>query len=137
MPRKAFVATAALREKVRYLAGLGVPQDDIAKIIGCAPKTLRLRFREDLDRGAAEANATIAGFLFAAAKAGNTTAMIFWLKARARWRERALSDDPAPQTDTPSNSQAVVVLPDNNRDPELTRVLQQAQEEYLAKKQRR
>ena len=74
MARKAFVATAALREKVQYLAGLGVPQDDIAKIIGCAPKTLRLRFREDLDRGAAEANATIAGFLFAAAKAGNTTA---------------------------------------------------------------
>jgi hypothetical protein len=137
MARKAFAATDALREKVRYLAGLGVPQDDIAKIIGCAPKTLRLRFREDLDRGTAEANATIAGFLFAAAKAGKIAAIIFWLKTRARWREMPLPNDPAPHTDTLSNARAVVVLPDNNRDPELTRILQEAQEKYFAKKQRR
>ena len=40
MVRKAFVADEATREKVRYLAGLGVPQDDIATIIRCAPKTV-------------------------------------------------------------------------------------------------
>ena len=40
MARKAFVVTDAMREKVRYLAGVGVPQDDIAKIIGCAPEDL-------------------------------------------------------------------------------------------------
>jgi hypothetical protein len=65
------VVSDAAREKVRYLAGLGVPQDDIARIIGCAPKTLRKRLRDELDRGVAEANATISGYLFAAAKAGN------------------------------------------------------------------
>ena len=58
MARKAFVADEAMRERVRYLAGVGVPQDDIARIVGCAPKTLRKRFRDDLDRGIAEANAT-------------------------------------------------------------------------------
>ncbi len=47
MARKAFVVTDAMREKVRYLAGVGVRQDDIAKIVGCAPKTLRKRLRED------------------------------------------------------------------------------------------
>ena len=61
MARTAFVVTDALREKVRYLAGLGGRQDDIAKFIGCAPKTLRTRFRGELDRGVAEANATISG----------------------------------------------------------------------------
>jgi len=61
-----------MRERVRYLAGVGVRQDDIAKIIGCAPKTLRKRFRDELDRGVAEANATVCGYLFAAAKAGNS-----------------------------------------------------------------
>ena len=76
-----------MREKVRYLAGVGVRQDDIALIIGCAPKTLRKRFRDELDRGVAEANATMCGYLFAAAKAGNIPAIIFWLKTRARWRE--------------------------------------------------
>src|SRR4051794_33036509 len=86
MARKAFVADEVTREKVRYLAGLGVPQDDIARIIGCAPKTLRKRFRDELDRGVAEANAVISGSLFAAAKAGNIAAQIFWLKSRARWR---------------------------------------------------
>jgi ParB-like chromosome segregation protein Spo0J len=60
MARKAFVVNEALREKVRHLAGIGVRQDDIAKIIGCAPKTLRKRCREDLDCGVAEANALVA-----------------------------------------------------------------------------
>ena len=136
MARKPFAATDALREQVRYLAGLGIPQDDIAKIIGCAPKTLRKRFRDDLDRGVAEANATIAGYLFAAAKAGNITAIIFWLKTRAHWRESPPPHDPAPHTDAQSNSSAVVVLPDNDRDPELTRFLQEAQEKYFAGKKR-
>jgi hypothetical protein len=66
MARRAFAVSDAVRERVRYLAGLGVRQDDIAKIIGCAPKTLRKRFRDELDRGVAEANATISGYLFAA-----------------------------------------------------------------------
>jgi hypothetical protein len=82
MASKAFVVNDEKRERVHYLAGLGVPQDDIAKIIGCAPKTLRKHFRDDLDRGVAEANATIAGYLFAAAKTGNIAAIIFWLKTR-------------------------------------------------------
>ena len=87
MARQAFVVNDATRERVRYLAGVGVRQDDIAKIIGCAPKTLRKRFRDELDRGVAEANATVCGYLFAAAKAGNIPAIIFWLKTRAQWRE--------------------------------------------------
>jgi len=83
MARKAFVVNDEKRDKVRYLAGLGVPQDDIAKIIGCAAKTLRKHFRDELDRRVAEAKATIAGYLFAAAKSGNVTAQIFYLKTQA------------------------------------------------------
>jgi hypothetical protein len=45
MARKPFILSDATREKVRYLAGVGVPQDAIAKIVGCAPKTLRKRCR--------------------------------------------------------------------------------------------
>jgi hypothetical protein len=88
MARQRFVVNEGVHERVRHLAGVGVRQDDIARIIGCAPKTLRKRLRNDLDRGVAEANATIAGYLFAAAKAGNIAAIIFWLKTRAHWRER-------------------------------------------------
>jgi hypothetical protein len=132
--RTAFVVNDALREKVRHLAGLGVPQDDIAKIVSCAPKTLRKRFRNELDRGVAEANAMISGSLFTAAKAGNIAAMIFWLKTRARWRERMAPDDPAPNADAEASREVVLVLPDNNRDPELSQVLQDAQQKYFARK---
>ena len=95
MPRKPFVVNETVREKVRHLAGVGVRQDDIARIIGCAPKTLRKRCRDDLDRGVAEANAVISGSLFANAKAGNVVAQIFWLKTRAQWRENAARSDAA------------------------------------------
>jgi hypothetical protein len=131
--RQAFAVNDAVRERVRHLAGVGLRQDDIAKIIGCTAKTLRKRFRDDLDRGVAEANATVSGFLFAAAKAGNVTAQIFWLKTRAHWREKTAPDDPVPGSNSESNSQEVLILPDNNRDPELTHVLRDAQEKYFAR----
>jgi len=128
-----------MREKVRYFAGLGGRQDDIAKMIGCAPKTLRKRFRSELDRGVAEANATMSGYLFAAAKAGNVTAQIFWLKTRAHWREGAAqdaraADAQAPRADAEADSPVLLVLPDNSRDAELTQVLRNAQEDYFARR---
>jgi hypothetical protein len=95
--RKAFVVTDAVREKVRYLAGLGGRQDDIAKFIGCAPKTLRTRFRDELDRGVAEANATISGSLFGAAKGGNVTAQIFWVEDEGALARRAGGGRPGPE----------------------------------------
>ena len=136
MARQPFVVNEALRQKVSHLAGLGVPQDDIANIIGCAPKTLRKHFRAELDRGVAEANAVIAGCLFATAKAGNIAAMIFWMKTRGRWREQPPANNADADSDAGSSSE-VLVLPDNNRDPELTRVLQDAQEKYFARKHQR
>lgn len=137
MARKPFATDDAMRRKVQELAGLGVPQEDISRIIGCAAKTLRKQFRDELDRGMAEANAAVAGYLFAAAKAGNIIAQIFWLKSRARWREVGGPEQTASDDDAGSNSKTVVVLPDNTRDPELTEVLRKAQEQYLAKKKSR
>ena len=123
MPRNPFVVNETVREKVRHLAGVGVRQDDIARIIGCAPKTLRKRCRDDLDRGVAEANAVVSGSLFAAAKGGNVVAQIFWLKTRAHWRERT-AQDAASGSEAGGSPPVVLMLPDNSRDPELTHTLQ-------------
>jgi hypothetical protein len=131
MPRKPFVVNETVREKVRHLAAVGVRQDDIARIVGCAPKTLRKRCRDDLDRGVAEANAMVSGSLFAAAKGGNVVAQIFWLKTRAHWRERAAQSDAASGGDPGGNPPVVLVLPDNSRDPELTHTLQDAHQNIL------
>jgi hypothetical protein len=136
MARKAFSVNDAMRERVRYLAGVGVPQDDIARIIGCAPKTLRKRFRDDLDRGVAEAIATVAGYLFANAKAGNVTAQIFILKTRGHWREGTAPNNQIPGTEAEPNSNVILVLPDNSRDPELTQALESAQRKFFARRRR-
>jgi hypothetical protein len=78
---------------------------------------------------------TMCGYLFASVKAGNI-AIIFSVKTRA-WRERMTPDRPIPGVDPASNSQMILILPDNNRDPELTEVLRKAQEKYFARKQQR
>ena len=131
MARKPFIVNDAVREKVRHLAGLGVRQDYIARIVRCSPKTLRKRCRDDLDCGIAEANAIVSGSLFAAAKGGNVTAQIFWLKTRAHWRENAARTDAASGGDAEGSSPVVLVLPDNSRDPELTHLLQDAHQDIL------
>jgi hypothetical protein len=136
MARRAFLPTDVTRKKVRSLAARGARHEDIAAIIGCDAKTLRKHFRDELDRGMAEANAEIAGCLFDEAKGGNVTAQIFWLKTRAHWHERKEPEEPTPGTDTKSTGQ-VVLLPDNNRDPELTEELRKTQEKYFAKKRPR
>ena len=65
----------------------GIPESDIVRVTGVDPKTLSKHYRQELDLGETKANAQVAGFLFSAAKNGNVTAQIFWLKTRARWRE--------------------------------------------------
>ena len=69
------------------MAAYGIPETDISRVVGIDPKTLRKCYRDELDLGETKANAQVAGFLFSAAKGGNVTAQIFWLKTRARWRE--------------------------------------------------
>ena len=72
------------------MAAYGIPEIDMARVFGVDPKTLRKRYRDELDMGKTKTNAQIAGFLFNAARSGNVTAQIFWLKTRARWRETPL-----------------------------------------------
>ena len=75
------------RRQVEAMAAYGIPETDIARVVGVDPKTLRKHYRDELDLGETKANAQVAGFLFNSAKNGNVTAQIFWLKTRARWRE--------------------------------------------------
>ena len=87
MGRRAHQPDPAQRRQVEAMAAYGIPETDIARVVGIDPKTLRKHYREELDLGETKANAQVAGFLFNSAKNGNVTAQIFWLKTRARWRE--------------------------------------------------
>src|SRR5215213_2080471 len=87
MGRAAHQPDPAGRKQVETMAAYGIPSTDIARVVGIDPKTLRKCYRAELDLGETKANAQVAGFLFNAARNGNVTAQIFWLKTRARWRE--------------------------------------------------
>jgi hypothetical protein len=87
MGRRAHVPDPAFRRQVETLAAYGIPETDIARVVGIDPKTLRKHYRDELDLGSTKANAQVAGFLFNSAKSGNVSAQIFWLKTRARWSE--------------------------------------------------
>ena len=90
MGRRAHKPDSASRRQVEAMAAYGIPEIDISRVVGVDPKTLRKHYRDELDMGETKANAQVAGFLFNAARGGNVTAQIFWLKTRARWRETPL-----------------------------------------------
>jgi hypothetical protein len=87
MGRRAHKPDPSQRRQVEAMAAYGLPEVDIAQVIGIDPKTLRKFYRSELDLGGTKATAQVAGFLFNAARNGNVTAQIFWLKTRGRWRE--------------------------------------------------
>ena len=77
-------------KRVRTMVGMGMTQDEICAVIGVSKPTLHKYYRADLDVGAAEANAAVAQSLFKQAtnaEKPNVVAAIFWLKARAGWRD--------------------------------------------------
>ena len=92
-----FEPTEDQRRTVRALSGYGVPQDGIAIHIGIDAKTLRKHFRDELDRGSVEATAKVAQTLFHLATVEkNVACVIFWMKARAGWRETVRQENTGP-----------------------------------------
>lgn len=86
--RKNFEPTEQQRRNVETLAGYGLKQDAIARMLQIDPKTLRKHFRHELDCGADKANAQVAGTLFKMAVSGDcVAATIFWLKTHLNWRD--------------------------------------------------
>jgi len=95
MGRPAHQPDEMLRRQVEALAGYGVPEADIAGLVGIDAKTLRKYYRHELDFGHTKANAKVAENLFRKATGDgreSVTAAIFWMKARARWREISLHE---------------------------------------------
>jgi hypothetical protein len=102
MARPRFVATAEHRRMVRSLVAYGISQEEIARCVGMrSSKTLRRHFREELDRGATEANARVAQSLYQMAISGKcVAATIFWMKTRA-WRESGSAPRPSEASSQP------------------------------------
>jgi hypothetical protein len=90
MARKAHLPEPVSRRQVEAMAAYGVPEADIARVLGIDPKTLRKHYRDELDTGSIKANSRMAENLYRKAMGDGpqaVTATIFWLKTRAQWKE--------------------------------------------------
>lgn len=96
---------AKTAERVSALSSFGVRQEDIAAHVGMSVDTLARLYGAEMRQAAAERNSAVAGRLFEKAMEGDVTAMIFWLKTRARWSEKA-----APEAATAPQSIEVRVV---------------------------
>jgi len=81
--------TDETRSMVENAAGMGLSHEDIACLLGVRdPKTIRRRYRKELNSGRAKANLQVASKLFKKATEGDNTAMIWWEKTRAGKSDR-------------------------------------------------
>ena len=95
MPRLAHQPDPSLRRQVETLAGYGVPEIGIARVIGIDPKTLRKLYRSELDLGHIKTNSAVAQSLFRKATGDGpqaVTAAIFWAKTRMGWKETVVNE---------------------------------------------
>lgn len=82
--------TDTQRKTVKALSAYGIPQLEIAKVIGIDDETLRIHYRHELDTANAEACAKVAESLYRKATGDGqqaVTAAIFWMKTRGKWKE--------------------------------------------------
>jgi hypothetical protein len=95
MGRRAHAPEPAGRRQVEAMSAYGVPEADIARVLGIDPKTLRKHYRDELDTGSIKANSRMAENLYRKAMGDGpqaVTATIFWLKTRAQWKETTVQE---------------------------------------------
>jgi hypothetical protein len=84
----------AQRRMVEVMVGVGVPETDIARVLGIDLATLRAQHPEELATGQIIANAKVAESLFRKAIGDgpqSVAAAMFWLKTRAGWSESTVT----------------------------------------------
>ena len=127
---KSFVPTDEQRQQVSDLAGFGIKQSDIAKIIyksnGKPIKlaTLKKYFKAELAVGAVTANAQVVKSLFEKAIGnanGSTAAAIFWTKARMGWKEDKGNRMAVKQVDDMTEEEIIAFLGGEPTEEELQR----------------
>lgn len=97
MGRKPHEPSEKDRRSVESMASYGIPELDIARVIGISHPTLRKWYLYELQTGHIKANSMIAQSLYKKAMGegqGSVAACIFWLKCRAGWVEPRPWDEP-------------------------------------------
>jgi len=85
--------TETIAENVMQLAMVGLTQEQMGKILGMHPMTLRKYYADEIDNSKNRMNGQIAMGLARRALDGDTISSIFWLKAQAGWRDQHVKID--------------------------------------------
>jgi hypothetical protein len=83
------------RNQVEAMAGYGIPETEIAKVLEIEPDKLRELYGKVIDGARTKANAEVAESLFRKATGEgreSVIAAIFWLKTRAGWKEASIHE---------------------------------------------
>lgn len=91
--------------KIKLHAGLGMTQEQCARLVGVCDKTLRGNeaAQSAFEEGKAQTIARVAGSLVKKALNGDTASAIFYLKTQAGWKETAGLDINAQVKSLPSS----------------------------------
>lgn len=107
-------ADPVVARRVEALAGFGIADRDIARVVGIAAADLHSGYRDELETGQIKANSRVAQNLYRKATGDGreaVTAAIFWLKARARWRDGTpQAPEPAIEVERTPRQLAMAVL---------------------------
>ena len=80
--------TEETRKFVENAAGMGLPHEMIATLVGVkSDKTLRKKYRRELDQGKAKACLQMATCAFQGAIKGDAKLVIWWTKTQMKWKE--------------------------------------------------
>lgn len=85
--RKEILFSEEDKVNVETLAGYGLTTEQIARYFKVCKNTLLKNCSDNLDVGKSRGIALVTGELMNAIKNGNVTAMIFYLKTQAKWKE--------------------------------------------------
>jgi hypothetical protein len=77
--------TRERRLKVRLMKVAGIDNEVLAKCMGISQGVLYKYYRSDLEVGAAECTALVAGKLMEKIRSGDTASIIFYLRTRGKW----------------------------------------------------
>jgi hypothetical protein len=89
MKRSRHVPDPGSRQQVEAMAGFGMPEAGIARLIGIDAPTLQKRYADEIEGGVMKANTRVAENLYRKATGDGREAVIaaiFWLKTRAGGR---------------------------------------------------
>src|ERR1700731_6425 len=120
MARPVWTPSDAQRRAAETMAAYGIPEADIARVLGVSKPTLRKHCGIELDTGATRANSKVADFLFYGICGGTgkpafkderarVTAAIFWMKTRGGWSETSTHKHTGAANGDPIEGEVVTV----------------------------